>query len=261
MDAELNLDNILGAEEIENLFENNDTQETPPEKGAKNEDIQIPQEEIKKEETTEVNPDNLFTETPESVGSEEKNQEERKEPESKDNSTSQKTNFYSSIAKALKEDGVLPDLDEETANRINAPEDFAEAIEQQIKAQFDERQKRIDAALSVGIEPSEIKKYEDILKYLNSLQDDVLSDESDKGENLRKQLIYQDFINRGYSKERAQREVNKSFNAGTDLEDAKESLNSNKEYFQSEYDNLIEDYKEEEKKEIQKRKDQADKLK
>ena len=261
MEAELSLDNILGTDEIDNLFVEDETQESPPENGEK-EGKKNPQEEKEQVETTEVNVDTLFTDIPESVGSGENNQEDGKEPESKeDKSTSPKNDFYSSIAKALKEDGVFPDLDEETVNGIKAPEDFAEVIEKQIQAQFDERQKRIDTALSVGIEPSEVKRFEETLNYLNSLQDNILSDESDKGENLRKQLIYQDFINRGYSKERAQREVTKSFNAGTDLDDAKEALSSNKEYFQSEYDALIKEAQEDERKEAQERKEQADKLK
>lgn len=261
MEEELSLDNILGADEIDNLFVDDGTQESPPDNGEEGKD-KNPQEEKEQVETTEVNVDTLFTDTPEGVGSEENNQENGKKPESKeDKSTSPKNNFYSSIAKALKEDGVFPDLDEETANGIKAPEDFAEVIEKQIQAQFDERQKRIDAALSAGIEPSEVKRFENTLNYLNSLQDNTLSDESDRGENLRKQLIYQDFVNRGYSKERAQREVTKSFNAGTDIDDAKEALSSNKEYFQSEYDVLVKEAQEDEKRETQERKEQAEKLK
>ena len=261
MEGELNLENILGADEIDNLFEDNETQETSPEtkeeKSEKNS-----QEETKQLETTEVDVNNLFTDNPESVGSEENNQELGENPGSNEvKDSSSKDNFYSSIAKALKDDGILPDLDDNIASNIKAPEDFAEAIEQQIKAQLNERQRRIDEALNVGIEPSEIKKFENVLTYLDSLQEDALLDESDKGENLRKQLIYQDFINRGYSKERAQREVTKSFNANTDLDDAKEALSSNKEYFQSEYDTLINEAKEEEKRENQERKEQADKLK
>ena len=161
----------------------------------------------------------------------------------------------------MKEEGIFPDLDDETADNIKAPEDFAEAVEKQIQARFDERQKRIDEALNAGIEPSEIKKYENTLSYLSSLQDSAISDETDKGEKLRQQLIFQDFINRGYSKERAQREVQKSFNSGTDIEDAKEALASNKEFFQNEYDNLVKEAQEEGKKEAQERKEQAEKLK
>lgn len=260
MEEELSLDNILGTDEIENLFvDDNETQDTPPAdetppEGDKNGD--------KKNETTEVDADALFTDKPESVGSgKEENTEEKEGTESeKGKGTSPKNNFYSSIAKALKEEGIFPDLDDETADKINAPEDFAEAIEKQIQAKFDERQKRIDDALNAGIEPSEVKKYENALDYLNSLQDSNLTDETDKGEKLRQQLIYQDFINRGYSKERAQREVQKSFNSGTDIEDAKEALASNKEFFQNEYNNLIKEAQEEEKKEAQERKEQAEKL-
>ena len=262
MEETLSLDNILGADEIENLFVGDEeTQETPPvnEETSANED-----KDKNKEETTEVvDVDTLFTAEPESVGSGKEDDTREKEgtESDKDKGTSPKNNFYSSIAKALKEEGIFPDLDDETANKIKAPEDFAEAVEKQIQARFDERQKRIDEALNAGIESSEIKKYENTLEYLNSLQDSALSDESDKGEKLRQQLIFQDFINRGYNKERAQREVQKSFNSGTDIEDAKEALASNKEFFQNEYNNLIKEAQEEKKKEDQERKEQAEKLK
>ena len=262
MEETLSLDNILGADEIENLFvDDEETQETPPvnEETSENED-----KDKNKEETTEVvDVDTLFTEEPESVGSGKEDDTKEKEgtESDKDKGTSPKNNFYSSIAKALKEEGIFPDLDDETANKIKAPEDFAEAVEKQIQARFDERQKRIDEALNAGVESSEIKKYENTLEYLNSLQDSALSDESDKGEKLRQQLIFQDFINRGYNKERAQREVQKSFNSGTDIEDAKEALASNKEFFQNEYNNLIKEAQEEKKKEDQERKEQAEKLK
>lgn len=261
MEEELSLDNILGADEIENLFvDDEETQETPP---ANEETSEKEDKDKNKEETTEVvDVDTLFTEEPESVGSGKEDNKEKEGTESdKEKGTSPKNNFYSSIAKALKEEGIFPDLDEETADKIKAPEDFAEAVEKQIQARFDERQKRIDEALNAGIEPSEIKRYENTLSYLNSLQDSAISDETDKGEKLRQQLIFQDFINRGYSKERAQREVQKSFNSGTDIEDAKEALASNKEFFQNEYDNLVKEAQEEEKREAQKRKEQAEKLK
>ena len=261
MEEELSLDNILGADEIENLFvDDEETQETPPvnEETSEKED-----KDKNKEETTEVvDVDTLFTEEPESVGSGKEDNKEKEGTESdKEKGTSPKNNFYSSIAKALKEEGIFPDLDDETADKIKAPEDFAETVEKQIQARFDERQKRIDEALNAGIEPSEIKRYENTLSYLNSLQDSAISDETDKGEKLRQQLIFQDFINRGYSKERAQREVQKSFNSGTDIEDAKEALASNKEFFQNEYDNLVKEAQEEEKREAQERKEQAEKLK
>ena len=59
----------------------------------------------------------------------------------------------------------------------------------------------------MGVELTEVKKYENTLNFLDSIKKEDISDESDKGEKLRKDLIYQDFINRGYSAERAKREV------------------------------------------------------
>lgn len=249
---ELSMDNILGTEEIDNLF--TDVSETESQEETNTEE--------QKENTTETIDSNDLFEQSESVGSGTEDNKETEDTESTQGSkTSPKNNFYSSIAKALKEDGVFPDLDEETADSIKEAEDFAQVIEQHIQAKFDERQKRIDDALNAGIEVSEIKKYENTIQYLDSIKDDNISDEGEAGENLRKQLIYQDFVNRGYSKERALREVQKSFNAGSDIEDAKEALQSNKQFFEGLYDRMIKEAKAEEEREVKERKEQDAKLK
>ena len=260
MEEELSLDNILGAEEIENLFiEDDETQGTPPANGEPPKKEEEPSND--KEETTEVvDVDNLFTDTPESVGSGKENTEEKEDTTPKGDGTSPK-NFYSSIAKALKEEGIFPDLDDDGLSKVKDPEDFRDLIDQQIKAGLDERQKRIDEALNAGVEPTEIRKYENTINFLDSIKEENISDEGDKGEKLRKDLIYQDFINRGYSKERATREVQKSFNAGTDIDDAKEALKSNIDFFRDKYDELVNDAKSEAEQEERERKEQAEKLK
>lgn len=255
----LDMDNILSPDEVESLFTSDgseETQVTPPEQ----------QEEENKEKPTtevpEVNPDELFTEEPESVGSEKVDTQGKEDTTSKEETgTSPKTNFYSSIASALKEEGILSALDEETLNKIQTPEDFAEAMENELKAKLDERQKRIDEALQVGVEPDEVRKYEGTINYLNTITEDAISDESANGEKLRKQLIFQDFLNRGFSKERAQRETQKSFNSGSDVEDAKEALASNKEYFQQEYEDLVAEARAEEEAEKARTKKEAEELK
>lgn len=265
MEEELILDNILGAEEIENLFVDDEVQDTSPE-----DEVTPDQEDGKEdkknkekdEETTEViDVDNLFTDELESVGSGKDNTKGKEDTSSREDSTSPQKTIYSSIAKALKEEGIFPDLDDEVLSKVKEPEDFRDLVEQQIKAGLEERQKRIDDALNYGIEPTEIKRYENTLNFLDSVKEENITDESDKGEELRKNLIFQDFINRGYSRERATREVQKSFNAGTDIEDAKEALKSNTEYFKGKYDDLIEDAKLEAQKEEENRKEQANKLK
>lgn len=247
---ELSLDNILTGEEVEELFSGtediqDDGNDTTPDKE-------------KKLETTEVDPDELFTGELESVGSEDKTKE-KEDTSSKEDNTS--PNFYSSIANALVEDGIFQNLDEESLSKIQSAEDFANVISDQIKSQFDERQKRIDEALNLGIEPSEIQKYERFINFLDGVTEDSISNEKEEGENLRKNLIFQDYINRGFSKERATREVERSFKAGTDIEDAKEALQSNKDYYNEQYNSLIKEAREEEKKEQEKLKKQAEDLK
>ena len=254
---ELSLDNILTGSEIENLFVDEETQESAPEDADKEkEDKPEEGKEKKEKETTEVNVNSLFTE-PESVGSEDVEEKEDTSPDK--GSTSPK--FYSSIAKAFAEEGIFPDLDEDTISKVETPEDLRKLVDEQIKASLDEKQKRIDEALNAGVEPDTIRQYEGALNYLDSLTDDTITAETDEGEKLRKQLIYQDFINRGYSKERASRDCQKTLNGGTDVDDAKEALKSNKEYFKSKYDEVVEDAKKEEEAEVAKRKELATQLK
>ena len=264
--GELNFDNILDENQIANLFEEGEeTQETPPEqqenketnnKENNQENNQEPH--INNEETTEVDAENLFDE-PEGVGSEDK---EKEDTNSEKVSTSPNSkNFFSSIAKAFAEEGIFPDLNEDEVANIKTAESFRELIDKQIQSQLDEKQKRIDEALNVGIEPDDIRKYENTLSYLDEVSEDKLTQETTEGEELRKRLIYQDYINRGFSQERATKEVKRSIDSGNDIEDAKEALNSNKEYFKTQYDKLLNDAKEEQKKYEQERKNQAEQLK
>lgn len=253
MEDNLNFNDIItDAEDISLLFSDAesgsdvDTQET---------------EEKKKEEndTTEVSVEELFSEKSESVGSNEKDIQETEDTGSDKDGSS--PDFYPSITAALVDEGVFQDLDEETVNNVKTGEDFLNLIRNQISKGLDEKQKRIDEALGLGVEPSAIKQYENTLDYLDSISDESISAETEEGETLRKRLIFQDFKNRGYSNERAQREVQKSFNAGSDIEDAKEALESNKEFFNTSYNNLIKEAKAEEEKYKREQLKQAETLK
>ena len=253
---ELNDDFILGSSDIDSLFEEDFT--GVEEKTPDTEKTENTEKEEKKDDTTEVDVEGLFDSMPESVGSEDN--QEKEDTDSKDNGTSPSNSIYSSIAKDLKEDGVFLDLDDDTIVSIKTTEDFYKAIEAQIQAKMDARQKRVDEALNYDVEPTEVQKYENALNYLDSIKEETLTDEGEEGEKLRRTLIYQDFINRGFSQERAKRETDKSFNAGTDIDDAKDALASNKEHFNSEYDKLIADAKAEREEEEKESKAQAEAL-
>ena len=264
MDGELSVDNILAPEEVDTLFEVNE--DTPPTDNAEGtegtEGTSEGQEGTKeKSETTEVvDVDTLFAEKPESVSSgKENNTEDKEDTPPKEDGTS--SHFYSSIAKALKEEGILPDLDDDAYSKVKSPENLRDLIEQKIHDSLDERQKRIDEALTAGVEQPVIQQYENTLKYLDTIDENTLKDEGKDGENLRKQLIYQDYINRGFTKERATREVDRSFSSGNDIEDAKDALDSNRDFFKTQYQSRIQEAQAESQREEQERKEQAAKLK
>lgn len=252
---ELNFENIVTGDELTDLFTETDNVETP----ETQEDSE--KQESDKETTTEVSTDTLFSDEPESVSSDEKDSQRREDTTTDDSGKTSQSSFYSSIATALRDEGILPDLDDDALKSIKSPEDFAKAVENQVTSRFDERQKRIDEALGVGVEPDEIKQYENTLAYLNSITDDTIQDESEQGQQVRKNLIYQDFVNKGFSDVRAKREMEKSFTAGTDIEDALESVQSNKEHFSQQYKELVKGAKLKEDEDVETIRKQTEELK
>lgn len=244
----LSFDNILGEQEIETLFtdpEDNDVQEEHKE--TEEEEVETPDSDDKKQKekdntTEDVDPENLFEDkAPESVGSGKDN--EGKEGTTSDNDAdgTSPNNFYSSIANACAVDGIFPNLDDETIKKAVDAESFSNLIEAEINARFDEKQKRISQALENGVEPTDIKKYESTLNYINTITDAAIAEESEKGEQLRYNLIYQDFINKGMTPDKAKKFADRTVDAGTDVEDAKEALLSNKEFFTGAYNKMLQE--------------------
>ena len=134
-------------------------------------------------------------------------------------------------------------------------------VEQQVQSKLDEKQKRIDQALNAGIEPTQIQRFENNMKILNSITEDSISEEGEKGENLRKNIIYEDYIQKGFSKERAIKAVERSIAAGTDIEDAKEALQSCKDQVNKAYNDAIKKAEEEKANEEKELREQAEALK
>lgn len=249
----LSLDNIMTGEEAANLF-------SQEQESTEENEVETPKDKEEKEnkEATEVvDVNSLFTEEPESVGSGDNNKE--KEDTTSKEGTS--PNFYSSIAKTFAEDGVFQNLDEEALSKVNDAESFLDLVEQQVQSKLDEKQKRIDQALNAGIEPTQIQRFENNMKILNSITEDSISEEGEKGENLRKNIIYEDYIQKGFSKERAIKAVERSIAAGTDIEDAKEALQSCKDQVNKAYNDAIKKAEEERANEEKELKEQAEALK
>lgn len=262
--AELTFNSILGQQEIDTLFAEPENL-TPEVSGApaeKDADERDKHDEQQTETTTEaVNPEDLFQDDqPESVGSGENNEGKEDAVPDKGDDTSPE-NLYSSIASALAVDGIFPNLDEDVVKKADSAEAFSELIEAEANARLDEKQRRVSKALDNGVEPSDIRKYENTIQYIDSITEVALSEESQTGENLRKSLLVQDFLNKGYTPEKADKLAQRSIDAGTDLEDAKEALQSNREFFQNAYNDLLRKAQEQADKEKADQKKRTEQLK
>lgn len=228
---ELGLDNIILDVDNTNMFEQLD-------EGIIKEGNPNPEDNSEKNEPEEeIIFSNLLGEE-ELSKSEELNQKDNK-AENADKDKNVGNSPLSSLANALVEEGVLTSLKEDELKTLKSAEDFKELFEKEINARLDEKTKRVEEALSVGIQPDEIKKNEQVVTYLNNLTEDIINKESEVATQLRTNLIVQDYMNKGFSQERAIKEANKSISAGTDIEDAVEALESNKEYFNKQYSDLI----------------------
>lgn len=228
MENELGIDNLFTGYELENLFDGqSNTDEQEPQ-------VNEEQPENTEEKTTEVNPEELFEGLSEGVGSE--------DTESGENKSEQDTspdNFYSSIAQACKEDDVLPELEDDEVKNCKTSDDLADLINKVVDRRIDERTKRVEDALSAGMEPEQVNNFERILDSFKSITDEKLNAEGEEADNLRKQLMLLDYKNKGFSEQRALRYIQQSFDAGTEIEDAKEALASNKKFYQEKYDEIV----------------------
>ena len=239
---DLSIDNIVSAD-VGTLFTDTSELEKPTEQTDNADGSNAPSADNKDNKPIEIAPDDLFTsdEQSESVDGNEDTQDDENLDFNDDGGSS--ANFYSSVAVALKGDEVLEHLDDDQIAAIEDADSFKAAIEQEINARLSDAEQRIKSALDYGIEPSEISKYQNTINFLNDITEETLRDESEDGELKRKQLIFQDYINRGFSEQKALKEVDKSINAGTDIDDALEALESNKDFYNQQYQKLLDDAK------------------
>ena len=178
-----------------------------------------------------------------------------------DTDASDKSKFYKSIAKALKDDGVV-DVDDETLDNIKDSNDFVNnIINKKINDGIDDVTKRVYDALTAGVQAPVIKQYENTINILKTIENADIEDEGEGGEDVRKKLIFQQYINRGFNDEKAKKEVEKAFNAGTDIDDAKDALSDNLEFFQNQYNDLIEQSRKDNENRMAQKKQELDTLK
>lgn len=161
-------------------------------------------------------------------------------------------NTYSSIATALRDDGALPGLDEDVLKTIKDPQSFHSAIEKYVNDMLDEKTQRVAKALENGGNPEEVRQYEQVTAYLDSITTQDLSADTEDGKKIRQNLIYRDLLNRGFTEQRAAKEVNKSIAAGSDIEDATEALQSAKDFYKEKYQAYVSEQEKEAQNQLEK---------
>ena len=207
-------------------------------------DTQENQEEVTEEAPTTV--EELFGKKPSAkVGNEddEESEEKKKEPASKTEtgSSPKNQNPYSSIAYAMYEEGVLSTLSEDDLKEAKDGPSLVAVMDKYLETRYSEQQKRVLDALNAGVEKNVIKQYEDTIQALDNVSQERLEDETPDGENLRKAIIYQYYIDKGETQERASKMVDRALSGGTDIEDAKDFLEELKVSAKERYSALIED--------------------
>lgn len=133
------------------------------------------------------------------------------------------SNLYSSIAKVVHENGLLPSLDLENS-KIETIDDFVDAFkkESEILAQA-----KVDEIIN-NLDLQKIAQYRQDNLELDNITEDSLQNNIE----LAKNIIRQDYSNQGISEDKVSRLINRLSDLGEDaiLEDAQESLNSLKEF-------------------------------
>lgn len=222
-------------------------QTTPPKGKEKdpNDNVNEPTE-VEIGENDSLFGDDDSQEQPESVGEGKNNKAgEGADTTGDGDSPNGQNNAYSSFAKALQGDRLFQFLDDEVIDNVKDADSFADAFEKEINARLDDEVRKFKEATEAGVAPDEAAQYQNIINNLDSITEEQLTAEDERASRLRQNIIYQDFLNRGYKEERARQLVKRSVEQGNDVEDAKDALESNKQFYKDEYDKLIEEGKKE----------------
>ena len=248
------IDGLLSEEEAAQVFEKINEQEQPDQEEEK-----IPEGQGKEKETP-VEEEHLPEEEGEPSERVDLGKEGRENTADPDGNGSSPDQFYSSIAIAMRNDGIFPDFDDKELENVKTAEDFAELVEKAITSRYDERLRRIDEALNNGMAPETVREYEQTLQYLNSITEAALSAEGEEAEDLRKQIIFNDLIRRGYKEDSANRKIDQIFKSNVDVDEAKEALSALIAYHTKGYEDIQKESKRKADAQREKQKQDAEKF-
>jgi len=206
-------------------------------------------EDVSEEEDDENNVTDETEESQEEVGNGKKKTMKNASSEKKGS-----PNQISSIAQALKDAGILQNLTDEDISKMVDDKSWQEMFQKEIDSRRDDESKFYKEAYMANMPAEVVNGYQQTMQILEGIGDEDIEDEVN-GEELRKNLIIRNYMNGGMSQEKATKWAEKSINSGDDIEDAKEALQSMKDYYTEMYNIELEKNKakaENDRKEIQK---------
>ena len=133
--------------------------------------------------------------------------------------------FFSSLVQALKEGGVLDDVEEDT---IESQEDFLKVIDDSVKQReledLNDNQKEYLEALRAGIPHEEITQHQQVQANYDSITDEALENDSEDGEVLRRNVIKVNLMAKGINEVKANKLTDKLIESGEDIAEAEEAI-------------------------------------
>lgn len=139
------------------------------------------------------------------------------------------SNTISSFVNALKEEEILH-LEE--GKEIKSITDLYDAIQEEKEKYHKEQLQSLPEnsyrqaleAVKAGVPIDQVLGRQANVEKYSSIDETSIEADDAQGEAIRKQILTESFIAKGFSQEKAERFVKRSFDAGEDIEDAKDAL-------------------------------------
>jgi hypothetical protein len=131
--------------------------------------------------------------------------------------------LYSSLASVLKEKGVITSVDDSFLDSVKDADSLVDLIKKQIQEEelkdLSESQRTVLKGMREGVSSETASVYQNAMTKLNGITDEVIG----KDDQVRFDLIYQNFLSKGFDKDKASKYANRSFQLKEDVADAKEA--------------------------------------
>ncbi len=196
-------------------------------------------------------------------GSTEESSEEDSTEESTEESSTEESP-YNKLANALRDEGVLSDIDEEKLKEIKDARSFVDTVSEQIEKSKNNYIESLDSdlqevadAIEKGVPLDEYSRKKHEEKEYSNIDTEKLKEDED----LQKKVLKEDLTSRGYSEERADKFIEKFEDTGDLEEEALTSLDTIKEEKQKEIEELKKKQEQERERIMEENKKYMEKLK